>query len=299
LLTTKNRGNAKSVSVVTANYNNGQYLVEYFDSLMTSSVLADEIIIVDDGSIDDSKEIISRAARSNPLITPIYLHENVGFANALNIGVERATSEYILRLDPDDFIGPQRIEMQVDFLEKNLDIGIVGSNVIYCSGTDHKEVGASNFQSTSQWVHECYRTGDNGVMHGTVLGRSEHFKKNLYRQEWVPAEDYDLFTRMLVGGVRFANLMEQLTYVRIHEGSVTNNLRYDVFLKTFELRGERFGLFKPRILVIVAFLSRKHYRRYLSSNSRFFGLLHLILAGALSPFASLRRVRYLFFGRDR
>ena len=105
MLTTKNRVNVKSVSVVTANYNNGQYLIEYLDSLMASSVLADEIIIVDDGSTDDSKEIISRAVRSNTRITPIYLHENVGFANALNIGVERATSAYILRLDPDDFIG--------------------------------------------------------------------------------------------------------------------------------------------------------------------------------------------------
>ncbi|MDB9916164.1 glycosyltransferase [Pseudomonadales bacterium] len=284
----------KSVSVVSANYNNAKYLHDYFESIMQSEVLPNEIIIVDDGSTDNSKEVIASASASNHLVKPIYLDTNVGFANALNIAIENVKSTYILRLDPDDCIDVNRISMQVEFLENNPTIGIVGSNVEYFTTRARKIIGKSNFQSGIDWIEDCYRSGDNGIMHGTVLGRTEHFRQYSYQQAWVPAEDYDVFSRMIVDGVLFANLLDSLTYVRVHEGSVTNDLRYDVFTKTFHLRGERFGLHKHPAMVFIGYLSRKCYRRYLAS-SNINKYVYLAIAATLAPSASFRRTRNFFW----
>src|ERR1035437_278414 len=101
------------VSVISANYNNGQFLKSYLDSLHESDFLPREIIIIDDGSTDDSVEQVEHYNSSR--VKLIKFLRNRGFAHALNEGIALASSKYIMRLDPDDYIESTRIGKQFRF----------------------------------------------------------------------------------------------------------------------------------------------------------------------------------------
>ena len=104
------------ISILCANYNNANYLDEFFNSIINSTYSVKEIIIVDDCSTDNSCEIIENYSKILDNIILIKLDKNVGFANALNEGIKYVTAKYILRIDPDDVLASDRIEKQYDFL---------------------------------------------------------------------------------------------------------------------------------------------------------------------------------------
>jgi len=157
-----------NVSIVVANYNNGQYLNDFFNSIQQSSLLPLELIIIDDGSTDESLEIISKFT-ALPYLKLIKFEKNRGFCNALNAGIEMAKGKYIMRIDPDDMLLANRIAAQVSFLENNKDVDVVGSNVVYFNQETGKDLMASNFPLDHNSILREYKNGDHGVLHGTVL----------------------------------------------------------------------------------------------------------------------------------
>lgn len=280
------------ISILIANYNNGKYLECCIDSIMKSSILPERIIVVDDGSTDDSVSVLERLSLSNLIIKLVKLDKNVGFANALNCGLKFLDTEFVMRLDPDDCIKPNRIELQVNFLINNNKVGVVGSNVYYFQDNLNNIVGESNFEREHSWIEKKYFEGEHGVMHGTTTSRSNLYKCYQYRQEFVPAEDYDIYSRMLRGGVVFENIKEPLSLIRIHKDSVSNTLRFDTVHKTFALRELIFGIKYSKLITKISFVSRKHYRLALFSSSSFEKIYHLLVAGLLNPKAVLRRLRF-------
>jgi len=119
------------VTIVSANYNNGNYLQEYFDSILNSSVLPAQCIICDDASTDHSKEVIEKYADQYDWIKPIYLPKNQGVANATNAAIEKVETKYILRVDPDDKVSTMRLEKQVGYLRKYSAVDVLGGNCTY------------------------------------------------------------------------------------------------------------------------------------------------------------------------
>lgn len=99
-----------SVSVIINNYNYGEYVCEAVDSVLKQRVLPEEIIVVDDGSTDDSREILDRRYGSNEIIKLIY-KENGGQLSAFNVGYEHCTGDIIFFLDADDFYREDHIEL--------------------------------------------------------------------------------------------------------------------------------------------------------------------------------------------
>ncbi|MEO8932803.1 MAG: glycosyltransferase [Xanthomarina sp.] len=248
------------VSIVCANYNNGKYLEEFVFSVINSSVMPKELIIVNDGSTDNSLEILSKFNLG--YIKVIELKDNVGFANALNVGVREATAKYILRIDPDDVLEKTRIEKQYTFLNKNEDIDLTGSNVVYFNEKIDNKVGSSNFPQSGKVIYNRYLKGEHGLLHGTIMGKSVLFKKYLYRQEHVPAEDYDIFSRMIYDGANAKSTSETLTFVRIHENSVSNSLPFSTIKKTYNLRDEIFNTKTNSFKIGINYLNLKYYRKY-------------------------------------
>lgn len=255
-----NKKKVYDVSIVCANYNNGKYLVEFLSSVINSSVLPKELIIIDDGSTDNSIEILS--GYKLEYLKIISLKENVGFANALNAGIIETASKYILRVDPDDILEKNRIQKQYEFLEKNEHIDITGSNVIYFNEKVENVVGSSNFPQKHLEIYKRYTKGEHGLLHGTTMGKSFLFKKHLYRQNNVPAEDYDIFSRMIKDGTKAQSFSDKLTFVRIHENSVSNTLPFSTVKKTYALRDEIFSTKTGALKVGLNYLSLKYYRKY-------------------------------------
>jgi len=106
---------AENVSVVSTNYNNASFLEDFFRSILRADVLPHELIIVDDCSTDYSDRIIRTYSEKHSWIKPVFLQQNVGVANARNIGNSQARGEYILILDSDDIMMADRIPFQLFF----------------------------------------------------------------------------------------------------------------------------------------------------------------------------------------
>lgn len=276
------------VSIVCANYNNGRYLNQFIFSIEQSSVLPKELIIVDDGSTDNSIEILS--TYTLPYLKVIVLKINQGFANALNVGVSEATSKYILRVDPDDLLEKSRIKKQFSFLEENKDVGMLGSNALYFHGENNKIVGSSKFPLLFHEIKRRYVFGEHGVMHGTVMGKSTLFKKFQYVQENVPAEDYEIFAKMINDGVKFANLEERLTKVRIHENSVSNFLPKSTYIKMFSIRDTIFNKNTSWLKLNSTYYCNYFYRKY-KYNRQAIRVVYLFISITLRPDKLWRRLK--------
>ena len=107
-----------TVSVIITCFNYGRYLPDAVESALAQTRPAEEIIIVDDGSTDNSLEIADRFARMHPKIRVIP-QENRGPAEALNRGVQASTGTYFFKLDPDDMLDPLFIERTLPILLAN------------------------------------------------------------------------------------------------------------------------------------------------------------------------------------
>jgi glycosyltransferase involved in cell wall biosynthesis len=283
-----NKKHSCDVSIVCANYNNGRYLDEFIYSVEQSSALPKELIIIDDGSTDNSMEILSKYELT--YLSVIALEANIGFANALNVGIKKATAKYILRVDPDDLLEKRRIEKQYSFLEKNSDVGIVGSNALYFHSKNNQSLSGSNFPLSFSHIKKRYILGEHGVLHGTVMGKTTLFKKFEYVQENVPAEDYEIFAKMIKHDVKFANLGERLTKVRIHENSVSNVLPKSTIIKTFTIRDTIFNKKTSWFRLNTTYYCGFYYRKYMYDDRFFNKYFFLLISIILRPDKLWRRL---------
>lgn len=112
--------NKADVSILTANYNNGKYIEELIRSVLTSTMLPIQFIIVDDGSTDNSVEIIKSYSSQYDFIELIKLEKNQGFANALNAGLKQVRGCFVLRVDADDYVAARQTRETIIYLCLNI-----------------------------------------------------------------------------------------------------------------------------------------------------------------------------------
>lgn len=253
------------VSIVAANYNNGRYLGEFIQSIADSTMLPRELIIVDDGSTDESVEIL-RGFKHLVFLKVIRFEKNKGFTAALNAGLEIAGSKYIMRADPDDRLMPERIEKQNFYLEQHPEVDMVGSNAIYFSISSGKPVNRTNFPLHHNEIVQTILRGEHGLLHATVCGKSAIYKKYRY-QNISPGEDYELFARMTKDGCSFANLVEPLYLIRVHPQSSSSRLRFEDIAQTFRFRDQIFGTKTSKIRIWMYYHHIRLYRAYLISGN--------------------------------
>lgn len=202
------------VSVVMSIYNGQNYLNEAIDSILNQKFIDFEFIIIDDGSTDNSAEIIRRYKDSRIVFIQ---QENRGLMAALNVGINAAQGKYIARMDQDDISLPERLEKQVHYLDTNPHICVVGSW--------WKNINENNafLGYTRVPVHdyECafmmFEKGENPVGHPCVLYRTAAIRMlGGYSPEYKNAEDVELWFRLNAHGFQIANIPEALILYRIH-----------------------------------------------------------------------------------
>jgi len=190
-----------------------RFLTESIESVLRQTFTEFEFIIVDFGSTDKSKSIISYyAARDSRL----KFHEipHCGLAEARNAACSLAQGEYIAVMDADDVALPNRLSAEVDFMEKHPDVGVVGGATEWIDATGRG------------WgIHEC-PTEDREIksalpayhpfFHPALLIRRQAFSLvGGYRSAFAPAEDYDL-TMRISERYKCANLKQVVLQYRIH-----------------------------------------------------------------------------------
>ena len=124
--------NPPLVSVIMSVYNGEKYLVQAIDSILNQTYQNFEFIIIDDCSTDNSSHILQEYAQKDSRIKIIKKEKNIGikgFIKNLNLGISIAKGKYIARMDADDISLPERFQKQVDFLENNPEITLVGAQL--------------------------------------------------------------------------------------------------------------------------------------------------------------------------
>ena len=146
-----------TVSAVIPAYNAGKYVGRAIESVLAQTRKADEIIVVDDGSTDDTAEVVERFGDAVRFIR----QENAGASFARNTGIEAATSDWIAFLDADDEWLPNKLKLQTEHLERNPNLVWTTGNYIrcYCSrDRRHDDMSAERLASAK-----------------AVMGRKEYF----------------------------------------------------------------------------------------------------------------------------
>ncbi|MFQ9308286.1 MAG: glycosyltransferase family 2 protein [Paraclostridium sordellii] len=208
----------KKVSIILPIYNASKYLNECIDSLISQTYKNIEIIAINDGSTDNSVDIIKEYMKKDNRIKLYENQKNKKLIYTLNRGLDLADGDYIARMDSDDICTTERIEKQVRFLEDNKEIALCGckiqafGNEDWTWGESYKDIEALNVDLIFA----------NVVAHPTVMIRGEFAKQmNLkYSNEFIDAEDYELWSRISYEG-KIANLEEILLYYRVSENSIT------------------------------------------------------------------------------
>lgn len=213
-------------------FNSEKYLEDAIDSILSQTFSDFEFLIFDDGSSDSSPEIIRHYSALDSRIIPHYYQKNVGYVVHLNNGIRWSKGRYIARMDSDDLSLPDRLAVQVAFLEKNPSVGVVGASSIRID-EEGKELGTDIRKSSSSYLYwQCYFL--NPFAHSTVMYRRVIFDAfEGYDVDKMPAEDYHLWTK-LVGRWNLANVEKPLTKYREHNYSVSNINRDVQFRKSGE-----------------------------------------------------------------
>ena len=107
------------VSIITPSYNSSKFIKDCVNSVFSQTYKNWEMIIVDDCSEDNSKEIISELSTKDKRIKPIFLEKNVGAAEARNTAIRQSIGKYVAFLDSDDLWNPKKLEIQLSFMNKN------------------------------------------------------------------------------------------------------------------------------------------------------------------------------------
>lgn len=201
------------VSVILPVYNCDQYIFETIQSVLNQTFADFELLIVDDCSTDKTVAIIKQF--DDDRIQLILKEKNTGYTDSLNYAISIAKGQYIARMDGDDICVSTRFEKQVAFLDANPTIILCGS-AIQIIGTNTVLRHPSNHEAIK--VKLCFGSS---FYHPSVMGRIEVFQANPYDKKYEPAEDYDLWTRLVFQG-ELSNLEEVLLLYRVHDNQVSN-----------------------------------------------------------------------------
>ena len=208
------------ISVVLPVYNAEKYLDQAVRSILAQTFTDFELIIVDDGSIDNTLAIAHNLANdlTDPRIRVIANTENRGLAASCNIGWKAATGEFIARQDADDYSHPTRLEKQIAYLQKNPKVGVLGTN----RQTLNRKGKIRNHKPMPEQAVFDDLLHRNLVIHGSALIRRSVLEQVDGYDEWFRlSQDYDLWLRIADGIAWIKNLPEGLYVIREHGESST------------------------------------------------------------------------------
>jgi glycosyltransferase involved in cell wall biosynthesis len=202
-----------AISVVISVYNGAHFLEEALISIENQTFTDFEIIVIDDGSTDETASILSRRAKLDSRYR-ILSQPNMGQVPSLNRGVQSARASLIARMDADDIAEPERLAQQVRHLNENPSVALLGT-AIRLINADGNILKLITYPSNSESISTALQIG-NAFAHPSVIIKKEAILRvGCYREAFKPAEDYDLWLR-INEIYEVANLTTALLRYRLH-----------------------------------------------------------------------------------
>ena len=259
------------ISVIMSVYNGEKYLREAIGSILAQTFTDFEFIIVDDGSTDNSLEIIQ--SYNDKRIRIINNEKNIGLTKSLNKALKAARGEYIARQDADDISLPSRFEEQMRYFEEHPEVALLGTSV-YIIDENGKIIGKHIIlaKPTAKDFFKC-----NPFDHGTVM-----FKKDIvnmigfYNELIRYSQDYELWLR-IAKYYEVRSLPQILYKLRSHGENVRLANREEATLYHFFALGLTRDEFDEKILKAINDKGIESLYSYLNKNEKIF--FHKAIAG--------------------
>jgi len=199
-------------------YNNGEYLHEAIESILTQTFRDLEFIIINDGSTDASRAVIT--SYHDPRIRLIDNPTNMGLTKSLNRGLSLARGEYVARIDGDDTNYPERLEKQVRFLDMHPEVAMVGAQQ-WTTNQHGKRIFVQ--RKPTMWLSIRWSLMfDNPFSHITVMYRRTIIWEQCggYDERFARSQDFELWSR-IARDYQLQNLPDVVAERRLHTSSVS------------------------------------------------------------------------------
>ncbi|MFA1737433.1 glycosyltransferase [Lysinibacillus fusiformis] len=235
----------RTISVLMTVYNGEKYVIDAIQSILNQTFQDFELIIVDDGSTDQTVNLIRGISDERISLHTLPRNMGVGYAN--NYAVQFAVGKYLAKMDADDISYPERLATQFEFLEKNAQVGIVDSFVNFFTESkiveksqrykDYKEIYSSHINK-----YYDYKTLQKelfwycNIVHSAVMYRRELTKFFNYPLDMKICEDYSFFYRMNQKGIIFHKIPSFLLSVRLSENSITATKTEEMLKNVFKIK---------------------------------------------------------------
>jgi glycosyltransferase involved in cell wall biosynthesis len=203
-------------------YNASAFLAQAVESVLAQTWRDFELIIVNDGSTDGTREIAERYAARDARVK-VHTQANAGTAPALNRGIELAQGEWVFLMHADDLMRPNRLERQLAFIADHPELSVASSLVRHID-SKNRVIGKDNSKLTTyEAVNKLVAANELiGFNHPAVaLRKSDVLAVGGYRQPFWPAEDIDLWNRLVEKGYKVLVQPEFLLDYRMHGNSAS------------------------------------------------------------------------------
>lgn len=260
------------ISIGIPFYNAEKYLVDTIKSVIAQTYPYWELILVDDGSTDNSLQIAERMASRDNRIRVISDGLNKKLPARLNQIIKEAKYNYIARMDADDLIHSERLEKQILFLRNNPQFDLVSTSLLSIKN-DGTVIGARTCFPKTVTKRDAL-LGKSGILHASILAKTSWYERNLYNEVNALAEDYELWLCAVIkNDLKVGFIADYLYYYR-EEGNAT---------KEKMLRG-----YNTQIDII-----NKYYKGILSNTELFSLILKFNLKKTIVFFADKLNLMHL------
>jgi len=204
------------ISVLIASYNNSATILQCLYSVIQNLTTNDEIIVVDDGSTDSTKEILVRVqshllSKGGPSFVIVNNPTNMGLPASLNKGFNFCSGEYIARMDADDICLTGRFKLQKDILDQYPNLDLISNKCIPFSRTSQVSYLSRIFENQTdcnvpklRYLSRSMISKRNLVCHPAVMGRNSFFRHNSYSLKYPKSQDYECWLRAIFNGYTIA-----------------------------------------------------------------------------------------------
>lgn len=179
----------------------------------------DEIVVVFDGALTDDLYGVLNSFRSGKENIVYYYPQDVnrGLGEALRIGSEKCTGDYIFRMDSDDISAPDRFEKQITYVEANSDIDVLGTDIAEFNYSVEEDMRVRACPKQHDDIVKMSKRR-NPMNHVSVCMKRSALEKCGGYENLLLLEDYYLWLKMIVAGCKLENMNESLVYVRVGNG---------------------------------------------------------------------------------
>jgi glycosyltransferase involved in cell wall biosynthesis len=257
---------SRLVSVVITTFNKAQYIAQAIESVINQTYPDIECIIVDDGSTDQTVDVVNELRRRYPEIQYFY-QVNQGVSAARNFGASQTQGEWIQFLDADDWLHPEKIEHQLSILKDLDSTAVIYSDYerVYVNGAncivDRKKqvVGDRTPESLVERLLTCpdfLADSPFPLLQQAMLFKRQIIEDRQFDRRLKACEDREFVLELLLAGIHFLYVPITAAYYRKHASNMTDDSRLmrQSYIQYFEIMVDRHPKLKPLVQQSITFL---------------------------------------------